>query len=129
MDPSERHPFLPLITGTPGNQYYEDGVVLGAIESTELADGTKALRIDEWSCDDPGKGYADRALRWLRERHAHITINGAGELDEDGVGDTATYYWLHQREKGLVDTILLDDGTPLPPAEPTPAPRARKPRP
>lgn len=121
--------FDPQLTGTPDDLYYEDGVVLGAIHSSTLPDGTRALRIDEWSCEDPGKGHADRALRWLRERHDHITVNGAGELDEDGIGDIATLYWLRQREKGLVDIILLDDGTELAPAEPSPAPKARKPRP
>lgn len=39
---------------------------------------------------------------------------------DDGVGDIATYYWLHVHAKGLVDTLLDDEGTDISPRHNTP---------
>lgn len=121
-------PFEPRIHGPESNQYYEDGSVVGAVESRLLDDGQRVLRIDEWSSAEPGLGHADRALRWLRESHQHITVNGAGEVDDDGP-DITVLYWERQFDKGLVDTILLDDGTAYRNRPRAPAQRSRTPRP
>lgn len=102
--------FDPHIHGPDNNQYYDDGLVSGAVESCLLPGGRRSLRIDEWNSVDPGKGHADRALRWLRQTHSYITANGIGTIDDDGP-DTSVLYWERQYEKGLVDELLLDDGS------------------
>lgn len=104
--------FAPRIhEDTPGSgQLYEDGRVYGDVESGLLPDGSRFLRIHEWTSREPSQGHTNEALTWLRERHKVITVVGAGSI-EDGVGDIATFYWEHQYLKGLVDKILLDDGT------------------
>lgn len=112
--PENPIPFAPRITGEAPNQFYDDNRIHGAVESGVLPDGRTFLRIDEWTSSIPGCGYSNEALLWLRARHDAITANGVGEV-EDGVGDIATMYWVHQQEKGLVDVLLLDDGTELKP--------------
>ena len=106
--------FEPRLFDEPGaGQYYEDGSVLGAVESYFLPDGRKGLRIDEWSSQYPSHGHTDRALKWLLQTHDFICANGIGEIDEEGVEDISVSYWRRQIEKGLVHEALLDDGTPL----------------
>lgn len=106
--------FAPKLESTSATGLsYADGCVFGEMETDVLPDGRTSLRIDEWLSEDPGKGHADRALRWLRERFDVIIAYGVGTIDE-GVGDISTLYWQRQREKGLVEEIFLDDGTPLP---------------
>ena len=115
--------FEPRIYEKDGVQYYEDNRVWGSIDSSVLEGGTRSLAIYEWSSHIPSHGHTSEALQWLRERHDHITAIGVGELDEDGVGDIATSYWERMREKGLADTLILDDGTVFEPRKLTKAPK------
>lgn len=107
-------PFSPRIWTEHGATFYEDGRVFGAID--EQADRDKTwLVIHEWTSLDPGNGYTVEALLWLRSRYGTLTANGVGSIDEDGAGDIATAYWEHMRDRGLVDVLILDDGSELAP--------------
>ena len=100
-----------------GEGYYafddEVGRVYGLLYLTNQPDGRREIAILDWQSNDPGHGNADRALRYLRARCDTIRAVGVGEVDEDGVADIPVYYWARQREKGLVDTIILDNGVPF----------------
>ena len=122
-DNSPSPPFEPRIYEEQGVQHYDDNRVYGAIDTTVLEDGTRFLAIYEWSSHHPRQGHTVEALEWLRERHAHISAIGVGEIDEEGIGDISTSYWERMREKGLVDTLILDDGTVLEPPKPSKAPK------
>lgn len=106
--------FSPRIFLEHGSLFYEDGRVSGAVDEWER-DGQRGLTIHEWNSHEPGFGHTTEALRWLRDRYEVLVANGVGEIDEDGVGDIATAYWEHMRTRGLVDILVLDDGTELPP--------------
>ena len=105
-------PFEPRISRAHGQTEYEDGRVYGSIEIW-MAEDRAGVTIFEWSSLDMGKGHTTAALKWLRDRFDIIVANGVGTVD-DGVGDIATVYWEHMRSKGLVDTLVLDDGNELP---------------
>lgn len=103
--------FAPQILTSDGQTLYDDGRVLGSIEL--WTDGArKGVTIYEWASTDVGMGHTVEALRWLRGHFEIIVASGIGSV-EDGVGDIATVYWDHMRSKGLVDTLILDDGTEL----------------
>lgn len=106
--------FSPRIFFDGGSLFYEDGRVCGAVDEWER-DGKRGLTIHEWSSHEPRLGHTIEALRWLRGRYEILVANGIGAIDEDGTGDIATAYWEHMRDKGLVDVLVLDDGTELPP--------------
>jgi hypothetical protein len=107
-------PFSPRIWTEHGATFYEDGRVFGAID--EHKEGNKAfLVIHEWTSREPGNGHTVEALRWLRARYSALMADGVGSIDEDGIGDIATGYWEHMRERGLVDVLILDDGSELAP--------------
>ena len=91
---------------------YVDGRMTASVAVSDDGCG-RALRISTWDSRQPGNGHSRAALEWLRTRFDPIIVLGAGELDDDGVGDIATCYWLHMRASGLVDTIILDDGSEL----------------
>lgn len=112
--PFSEERFSPCIydVASLGVMYY-DGRMLASVDVEEDA-GSRILFISTWDCDFRGKGYSRIALEWLRERFDQIVVLGAGEIDEDGVGDIATSYWQHIESKGLVDVVLLDDGSEMP---------------
>ncbi|MGJ7523261.1 hypothetical protein ACSFA0_22455 [Variovorax sp. LT1P1] len=116
-------PFRPRFMSTPGmGDAYDDGRVVGAVDFSEH-EGLKAIVISEWTSRFPGLGHTTQALQWIREQGwVQIVANGVG-LVENGVGDVATGYWLHLREKGLVDVLVDDDGHRL-----APTPRTNRPR-
>ncbi|NTF18034.1 hypothetical protein G6L37_06425 [Agrobacterium rubi] len=91
---------------------YVDGRMIAAVEIDNHA-GLNTLAISTWDCDIRGKGYSRVALEWFRDRFDLIVVHGAGEIDEDGVGDIATGYWEHMLGSGLVDTVFLDNGSEL----------------
>ncbi|MGY3581465.1 hypothetical protein ACVIGB_000465 [Bradyrhizobium sp. USDA 4341] len=105
-------PFAPRIWKENGSTFYEDGRVFGAIDEFEEA-GKTGLVIHEWTSHAPGYGHTIEALRWLRDRYGNLTANGIGSIDDEGAADIATAYWEHMRDKGLVDLLILDDGTEL----------------
>lgn len=112
----ELPPFEPRFTNeTAMGLYYEDGRVIGAVDTYDLDEGGKQIVISEWAVSGEyrDQGCSTAALKWLREQgFTSIVANGVGMLDEqpDGtwVGDIATNYWVHMHTKGLVD-VLLDD--------------------
>lgn len=107
--------FSPCIYDVTGlGTMYVDGRLTASVDVTDDA-GLSVLGISTWDCGYPGNGYSLAALDWLRTRFDRIVVYGAGEVDEAGVGDIATAYWLHMHEKGLVDVILLDDGSEITP--------------
>lgn len=108
--------FRPRIFTRAGDgTYYEDDRVIAAVDVHSIG-GQMSITISEWASITPGRGHSETALRWLRSQgYAHITANGVG-LIEDGVGAIATAYWLHMHSKGLVDTLLDDDGRDVTPA-------------
>jgi hypothetical protein len=110
---AEAAAFAPRLFTEYGALRYEDGRVTGALVVGKSAEGKSTLVIYDWESEDPGNGHTIPALTWLRERYDVITASGIGELDEDGVGDIATIYWEHMRAKGLVDILILDNGTEL----------------
>ena len=118
--------FAPRIYEEDGCRFYEDGFVFGAVdEFTDSADWSTGLVISEWSSYRPGEGNTTRALEWLRERYPKIIANGVGSaeiVDGRKVWDTATVYWQHMREKGLVDVLMDDDGIELDDEDAAPAP-------
>jgi hypothetical protein len=114
-------PFAPRIHVDRGEWFYDDGRVHGAVDEYDEPGGRKGFVIHEWTSYRPGNGHTVEALTWLRSRYDVIKANGVGSVDEDGVGDIATAYWEHMREKGLVDVLVLDDGTELPPSAPSAA--------
>lgn len=93
---------------------YQDGRMYATVDIEE-EQGRRTLEIYAWDCDFRGKGYSSVALEWLREQFEKVVVYGAGDLDEDGVGDVATGDWLQMLEKGLVEAVFLDDGTELMP--------------
>lgn len=106
------------------NRFFEDGRMFAAIDIFETEDGGKGIVIHEWSSNFPGNGYSEQALRWFRaEGFSHIAANGIG-LIEDGIGDIATAYWLNMHEKGLVDTLIDDNGVEITPTRRTRSPCA-----
>lgn len=109
--------FNPRLYVEPGTgEFYADGTVLGAVDQADLPQGGKSLVIHEWSSLHHGEGNTVRALTWLRgQGFSIIAANGVGRV-EDGVGDIATAYWMHMHAKGLVDTLLDDDGQDITPA-------------
>lgn len=113
--PFAESPFSPCLYDVEGmGVMYGDGRMIASVDVEAEAD-LSVLKISTWDCDVRGKGYSRAALEWLRGRFDRIVIYGAGEIDEHGVGDIATGYWLAMHEKGLVHTILLDDGSELTP--------------
>lgn len=108
-------PFNPRFITSPGmGHYFEDGRMVAAVDVHE-EDGRKSIVISEWSSLFPGNGHSEEALKWLRSQgFKSITANGVG-LIEDGVGDIATVYWQHMHSKGLVDTLIDDDGIDVTP--------------
>lgn len=103
--------FIPCIHGEIENRLYDDGRVYGTVvEFTEPA-GRKGIAIHEWTSKHPSNGHTTEALTWLRARYDVISANGIGSFDEEGIGDISIQYWERMREKGLVDRLLLDDGT------------------
>lgn len=102
--------FQPRVYEAPGvGEEYEDGRVFGAVETFTTPDGKKGIIIHEWSSSFPGHRHSAEALQWLRgQGYEHITANGVG-LIEDGVGDIATYYWMHMHSKGLVNELFDDN--------------------
>lgn len=112
--------FDPRISRRHGETVYEDGRVFGAVE-VWMQEDRAGVTIFEWSSLDVGKGHTTAALKWLRDRFDIIVASGVGSVDE-GVGDIATVYWEHMRSKGLVDTLVLDDGNELPVDWQNPAP-------
>jgi hypothetical protein len=114
-------PFAPRIRSEGGSLYYDDGRVSGAVDEYVTEDGRRGIVIHEWNSHLPGRGHSAAALTWLRTRYDQISANGIGSLDEDGVGDISVNYWERIREKGLVDVLILDDGSELPrPGAPKP---------
>lgn len=103
--------FNPRIEHGMGETRYEDGRVSGAIEIW-MEEDRPAVTIFEWSSFDTGRGNTTAALSWLRSRFSIIVAHGVGTVD-DGVGDISTVYWEHMRSKGLVDELVLDDGSVL----------------
>lgn len=71
-----------------------------------------------------GKGRTTRALEWLKSTYGQVAAISVGEIDEDGNESPTIGYWRHMRDKGLVDFLVLDDGTELEPnPDNAPAPR------
>lgn len=93
---------------------YFDGRVEAAVSCGKDVSGT-VLNIGTWDSDFPENGHSRAALEWLRCQFDRIVVHSAGEIDEEGVADIPTLFWLHMHGKGLVDTILLDDGTQITP--------------
>jgi len=105
---------------------FEDGRMFAAVDLFKTEGGGKGIVIHEWSSNFPGNGHSEQALRWFRESgFSHISANGVG-LIEDGIGDIATAYWLHMHKKGLVDTLIDDNGVDITPPI-TPERRTRSP--
>lgn len=99
---------------------YEDGRVFGAVNVFETPDGKKGIVIHEWSSDFTGQGHTTEALLWLRRQgYVQITANSVGMI-EGGIGDISTCYWLHMHAKGLVDTLLDDEGVDITPVKQRP---------
>ncbi len=48
------------------------------------------------------KGYTIKALKLLGKEYRKITIDGIGGFPEED----SWKYWLHMRNKGLVDVLL-----------------------
>jgi hypothetical protein len=113
--PFAEFPFSPCLYDVEGmGVMYRDGRMIAAVD-IEAEGELSVLAISTWDCDFRGKGYSRVSLEWLRERFDRTVIYGAGEIDEDGVGDIATGYWIAMHEKGLVHTIFLDDGSEITP--------------
>lgn len=78
--------------------------VVGVVVINEDGD---ALSILEWSSLPPrGRGATTRVLEALRQDFAHIHVVGIGYTPTD----PSWTYWLHMRDKGLVDTLEDDEG-------------------
>lgn len=105
-------PFAPSLVPEGTSLIYDDGRVSGMMEVRP--DG--ALAILEWNSDHPGRGHSIEALQWLRERYPRLAAVGIGEFDDEGIPDISINYWERIREKGLVDLLVLDDGTEWVPA-------------
>jgi hypothetical protein len=105
--------FVPCIHGEAGARLYDDGRIHGAVNEFEEADGRKGIVIHEWTSHHPGNGHTPEALSWLRGRYGLIVANGIGSIDHDGIGDISVCYWGRMRDKGLVDVLILDNGTEL----------------
>lgn len=111
--PRTANEFNPGIFDVTGlGRMYQDGRMYATVDIEE-EQGTRTLEIYTWDCDFRGKGYSGIALKWFREHFEKVVVYGAGDVDEDGVGDVATGHWLHMLEKGLVDAVFLDDGREL----------------
>lgn len=99
---------LPGVEG--GDCRYEDERGVRGLMSAGVSDGLRWLRIDEWESARPGQGNARKALSGFREHFDVIVVNGVGCM-EDGVPDETVAYWMRQHGEGLVDELLLDDGS------------------
>jgi hypothetical protein len=118
--------FSPHFYWSGGNEFYEDGRVHGCVDTRDF-EGAKCMTISGWSSHCTGEGNTTAALEWFRSQgFKHITANGIGMIYEDGShsGDSVGY-WLHMHSRGLVDTLLDDEGVNVTPA---PLPKTR-PRP
>ena len=85
---------------------YDDGHVQAVVQAHQ--DNGRGLAIYQWSSPDSGKGHSTKALEWLRERYEFISVHGIGESTED----PSARFWIEQGNKGLVDQLFFDDGTP-----------------
>ena len=73
----------------------------------------KRVAIMHWESHNPGNGNTNEALKWMREHYGSVNIHGAGCFTSDGNPDNALSYWKHQKEKGLVDNLYLNNGVLL----------------
>lgn len=109
--------FKPEIKYVAGvGEEYSDGRVTASVSTSECG-GRLSIAIHEWSSRFKGEGHTTQALRWLRKNgYEHITANGVGmptAPDDTQAIDGSTAYWLHMHAKGLVDTLLDDEGAAL----------------
>ena len=102
-------PFQPRFIDEPGmGLYYEDGVMLAAVDRWEH-DGKRGINISESTSNERGRGASERALRWLRTQCDVIAAVRIGSHDEEG-WDISANYWFLMRDRGLVDVLIDDEG-------------------
>lgn len=91
--------------------FYIDGCMTASIGIEGR--NSEQLQIFSWDSENPGQGHSRRALQWLRDRFEVIIAVGAGETDDVDGPDISLNYWSYMMDQGLVDVVLLDDGTEL----------------
>jgi hypothetical protein len=66
------------------------------------------VSIYEWNSHTPGQGNTNKAIAELKSqfRTDHIVAEGVGMNKED----PSWQYWLHQKKKGLINTLYDDEG-------------------
>jgi hypothetical protein len=62
------------------------------------------LSILEFSVSERGKGNGTAALKWLRRRFEHVSVQDIGYEETDG----SWLFWRKMAERGLADTLYSD---------------------
>ena len=83
-----------------GMYRYTDGNVIATIDITY-----GSVAIYEFSSKESGKGYAVKALSYLKNRFGSISVTDIGYP-----GDDSYKFWMHVLKKGLVDYVYDVEG-------------------
>jgi hypothetical protein len=72
----------------------------------QLGSFADRLTIYEWESLTKDQGNTIIALKELRAKYSHIMVDDIGATSED----SSWKYWLHMRDKGLVDALFRGSG-------------------
>jgi hypothetical protein len=82
-------------------QDIEDYSFLGGKVTAQLGKYKHELTIYSWRSYDEGNGNTVETLKLLRKKFTKIIVSEIGETPQD----SSWKYWLHMRDKGLVDIL------------------------